>query len=156
MPEITINSTLPSPQAVVAPRLLSVLRGYAEQEDFALTVDLGIAGATMSVPVRLELPEGRSANSIPLTLAAREQTNWFPVFHGEARSEEQGPLASGLRMIGDYVVPLGALGIIVNRRVLGGAAERSLRAFVERLRNDVLDEIRRSELAILHVEGRHT
>jgi len=154
MPEITVNSIFSSPQAVVAPRLLSVLRRYAELKDFTLTVDLGIARAVTSVPVRLELPEGRSAHSIPLTLAAREQTNWFPVFHGEARCEEQGPLASALRLIGDYHVPLGALGIIVNRRVLGGAAERSLRTFVERLRDDVLDEIRRSELAVLHSEGR--
>jgi hypothetical protein len=148
MSELTINSTLPSPQAVVAPRLLTVLKGYAERGDFTLTVDLGLAHAAMSVPVSLELGEGRSATAIPLTLAAREHTDWFPAFHGEARSEEAGPLASRLRLIGDYEVPLGALGSVVNRRVLGGAAEHSLRGFVERLRADVLDEIRRSELAI--------
>jgi hypothetical protein len=106
--------------------------------------------------VRLEIPEGRTATSIPLVLAAREQTDWFPAFHGEARSEELGRLESRLRLVGDYAVPLGSLGTIVNRRVFGGAAQRSLRAFLERLRADVLDEIRRSELAIRHREGRHT
>jgi hypothetical protein len=148
MPQIIINSTLPSPPSLVAPRLLVVLCGYAEREDFALTVDLGIARAAMSVPVRLELPAGRSATSIPLVLAARQHTDWFPVFRGEARSEEQGPLDSRLRLIGNYEVPLGALGTIVNRRVLGAGAQRSLRAFVERLRADVLDELRRSLLDI--------
>lgn len=156
MSEVTINSTMPSPQAVVGPRLLTVLTGYAERDDLALTVDLGVARAAMSVPVRLELREGRSATSVPFTIAARAHTDWFPAFNGEARSEEQGPLASRLRLVGDYVVPLGALGTIVNRRVLGGAAARSLRAFVVRLRADVLDEIRRSELDIRHHEGRHT
>jgi hypothetical protein len=156
MPQITVNSTLPSPQAVVAPRLLTVLRGYAERHDFALTVDLGIAHAAMSVPVCLELSEERSATSVPLAIAARAHTDWFPAFHGEVRSEEQGPLASRLRLIGDYDVPLGALGIIANRRVLGGAAQHSLRAFVERLRADVLVEIRRSELDIRHREALRT
>jgi hypothetical protein len=148
MSEIAINKILPSPQAVVAPRLLTVLRGYAELDDFTLTVDFRLARAAMSVPVRLALPEGRSATAIPLALEAREHTDWFPVFRGEARSEEWGPLATRLRVVGDYEVPLGALGLIVNRRVFGGAAERSLRTFVERLRHDVLDEIRRSELDV--------
>ena len=156
MSEITINSTVPTPQAVVAPRLLTVLKGYAERNDFMLAVDLGVARASMSVPVRLELREGRSATSIPLTLAATEHTDWFPVFNGEARSEEAGALASRLRLIGDYKVPLGALGTIVNRRLLGGAAARSLRAFVVRLHADVLDEIRRSELDVRRREGQLT
>jgi hypothetical protein len=148
MPAITVNSTLPSPQAVVAPRLLTVLRGYAERDDYALTVDLGLAKAAMSVPVRIELSDERAGEAVPLTLAAREHTDWFPQFRGEVRSEAQGTLSSRLRLIGEYDVPLGAVGTIVNRRVLGGAAQRSLRAFVERLRADVLDEIRRSELGI--------
>jgi hypothetical protein len=155
MPQIRLNSRLPSPQTVVAPRLHTVLCGYAERTDFTMTVDFGIARAAMSVPVRLELPEGRSATSIPLVLAAREHTDWFPVFRGEARSEDQGPLTSRLRLIGDYEVPLGALGTIVNRRVLGEAALRSLRAFLERLRADVLDEIRRGESDIRHRVGLH-
>jgi hypothetical protein len=153
MPKLAINSTVPSPQAVVAPRLLTVLKGYAERNDLMLTVDLGLARMAMSVPVRLELGEGCNATSIPLTLAAREHANWFPAFKGEARSEEQGPLASRLRLIGEYEVPLGGLGTVLNRRVLRGAAARSLRAFVVRLRADVLDEIRRSELDIRRREG---
>lgn len=156
MSEITVNSIVPSPQAVVGPRLLTVLKGYAERNDLMLTVDLGIGRASMSVPVRLELGGARSSTSIPLTLAAREHTDWFPVFNGEARSEAEGSLASRLRLVGDYTVPLGALGTIVNRRVLGGAAARSLRAFVVRLRADVVDEVRRSELDVRRREGQFT
>lgn len=156
MPQITTACTLPAPQALAAPSLFTVLCGYAERDDFTLTVDVGAAHAAITVPVCVALREGRSAFSIPLTLGARRNTDWFPSFRGEARSEDQGPLASRLRLIGDFEVPLGALGLIVNRRVLGSAAERSLRAFVERLRADVLDEIRRSELDIRHVESRHS
>ncbi|MBV9438849.1 MAG: hypothetical protein JOZ24_02535 [Candidatus Eremiobacteraeota bacterium] len=154
MPSFELTATVPSPRAVVMPRLLTVLRGYAERPDFALTVDLGVARAAMSVPVALELPAGRTASSVPLTLQACEHTDWFPVFTGEIQSEDRGPLASSLRLSGVYEVPLGALGTIVNRRVLRGAAERSLRAFAERLRTDVLEEIRRSELAVRQAEAR--
>jgi hypothetical protein len=153
MPQIAINSILPAPQAVVAPRVLTVLCGYAARDDLRLTVDLGVAGAAMSVRVRLELAGGRNATAFPISIAAREHTDWFPAFNGEVRSEEQDRLTSRLRLTGGYDVPLGAVGIIVNRRVLGGAAQRSLRAFVERLRDDVLDEIRRSELDIRHRES---
>jgi len=80
----------------------------------------------MSVPVRIELGEGRSATAIPLTLAAREHTDWFPAFHGEARSEEAGALASRLRLTGDYEVPLGALGLIVKQDVTEPSNWRSM------------------------------
>jgi hypothetical protein len=153
MPEISINSTIPIPPAVVAPRLLTVLRRYAERDDFRLTVEFGIARAAMSVPVRLEVSEGLDATAIHLALAARERTDWFPVFQGEVRTEKLGPVESRLHLIGDYKVPLGALGTIVNRRVFAGAAERSLRTFVERLHDDVLDEIRTRELAIRRSES---
>lgn len=154
MPPFELTATLPSPRTVVIPRLLTVLHGYSDRPDFALTVDLGLARAAMSVPVSLEFPEGRTASSIPLSLQASQHTDWFPVFRGQIAIEDQGPLASSLRLTGAYEVPLGALGTIVNRRVLGGAAERSLRAFAERLRRDVLEEIRRSELAVRQSEGR--
>jgi hypothetical protein len=148
MPEIAINSKLSSPQRTIAPRLLTVMRGYAERAGFALTVDLGFGRAAMSVPVRLELTGGESATSVPFQLGSRERTDWFPVFRGEASVEEWGALGSRLRLVGNYEVPLGALGTMVNRRVLGGVAERSLRVFLDGLRDDVRDEIHRSEAEI--------
>ena len=84
-----------------------------------------------------------------------EHTDWFPAFRGELRSDAEGPLSSRLLLIGDYEIPLGTIGTIVNRSLLGNAAERSLRAFGERFRADVLDEIRRSELDIRRHE-QHT
>ncbi|MBV8642661.1 MAG: hypothetical protein JO225_01950, partial [Candidatus Eremiobacteraeota bacterium] len=55
MPEITIDRSVPSPQAAVAPRLRTVLDGYAAREDMVLEVEIGLAGAAMSVPVVIDL-----------------------------------------------------------------------------------------------------
>ncbi len=156
MPHIAVERALPSPQAVAVPRLLTVLNGYAARDDFSLTVDLGVANAAVSAPVRVQLSEGRSAAAVPVVLAAREHAGWFPAFDGEVRIEGEDRLSSRLSLKGEYDLPLGALGAIVDRSVLGGAAERSLEAFLERVAADVLDEVRRSELDIRHREGRHT
>lgn len=89
-------------------------------------------------------------------LAANQHADWFPTFRGEVHSESGSPLNSSLRLVGNYEVPLGALGTVLDRTALSGAAERSLRAFLERLRVDVLEEIRRSELDIRRGErGRY-
>jgi hypothetical protein len=148
MPEITIEATAPSPQAVVAPRLLAVLSGYAARTDVTLTLDLGIADAAMSVPVTVSLGDAGTwtPTVVPLALRATQRAGWFPTFHGEISSEAGGPLESTLRMSGTYEAPLGKLGAIADRTVLAHAAEKSLRSFLARLRTDVLEEIRRSEL----------
>ena len=146
MPHVTIESRVSSPQSVIAPRLFGTLVGYASRDDFALRLDLGVAGAAMTVPVRVTLDGARTTTSIPITLEARQRAGWFPTFRGEARSESESSLSSYVRLSGFYEVPLGALGPILDRTVLKGAAERSLRSFLERLRADVLEEVRRSEL----------
>ena len=147
MPKITVTSALPDPQAVVVAPLHTVLSGYAERADFALTVSLGVGGSALGVPVRVDVL-GRDAQGASLAMHARKRTDWFPVFNGTIRVEPHGPMESRLYFAGEYEVPLGAVGLIVNRRVLNGAAERSLRAFAERLRSDVIDEVRRSELDV--------
>jgi len=99
-----------SPQGVVAPRLLTVLSGYAQRDDFTLTVDVGLAHAAMSAPVRIQLGDGRSATAIPFTLGAREHTDWFPAFRGELRSDDGGSPLVPTAPIGDYEIPLGTIG----------------------------------------------
>jgi hypothetical protein len=158
MPDIAIDTRLPDPQAVVAPRLLTVLGGYSSRDDVVLALDVGIAGAAMSVPVTVELRDSptRTPNAIPIALRATHHSGLFPAFHGAVRSEGVGNLESVLRLDGTYETPLGMFGSIADRTVLGHAAERSLRSFLERLRADVIAEIQRAELSIRRSEGRHT
>jgi len=156
MPEITIDRSVPSPQAAVAPRLRTVLDGYAAREDMVLEVEIGLAGAAMSVPVVIDLDGPRTATAFSLTLRARQQAAWFPAFRGEVRSEPVGPLESTLRLQGTYELPLGPLGDIADRTILGHAAERSLQHFADRLRTDVVEEIRRAELSVRQREGHHS
>ena len=143
---------------MVAPRLLTVLSGYAARNDVVLTLDVGVADAAMSVPVTVELGDAhtRTLASVPIALKATHHSRLFPAFHGTVRSEGGGPLESVLRLDGTYDVPLGALGSVVDRTVLGHAAQRSLGAFLDRLRTDVIAEIQRAELSVRQHEGRHS
>ncbi len=143
---------------MVGPRLLTVLSGYAARNDVVLTLDVGVAGAAMSVPVTVELGDAhaRTSASVPIALKATHHGRLFPAFHGAVSSEGGGALESVLRLDGTYDVPLGVLGSVVDRTVLGHAAERSLGAFLERLRADVIAEIQRAELAVRRHEGRHS
>ena len=158
MPAIAIDTRLPDPQAVVAPRVLTVLSGYASRSDVVLTLEVGIAGAAMSVPVTVELGDARdrTPTAVPIALRATHHGGLFPAFHGAVRSEGSGTLESILRLDGTYETPLGMFGSIADRTVLGHAAERSLRSFLEHLRADVIEEIQRSELAVRWHEGRHS
>jgi len=155
MPDITIDASLPSPQAVVAPRLATVLRGYEQRTDVALTHDLRVAGAAVTVPVTVETAAADTGtpSAIPLSMHATHRTAWFPSFRGQVRSEAVGPLESILRLVGSYETPLGAIGELADVTILGHAAERTLRSFLDRIRSDVIDEIRRSELNIRRREG---
>jgi hypothetical protein len=58
-------------------------------------------------------------------------------------------------LINSYETPL-ELGELVYRTVLGHAAERSLRAFLEPVRERVLTEIRRAESEVHRCGARHT
>jgi hypothetical protein len=157
VPDVTIDTRLPDPQAVVAPRLLTVLSGYSSRNDVVLTLDVGIAGAAMSVPVTVDLGDAhrRTPNAVPIAVRATHHSALFPTFHGTVRSEAAGNLDSVLRLDGTYETPLGMFGHMADRTVLGHAAERSLNSFLERLRADVIDEIQRAELSIRRSEGRH-
>jgi hypothetical protein len=158
MPDVTFDTSVPSPQAVIAPRLLTVLGGYASRNDFVLTLDLGVAGAAISVPVIVEVGDHhtRTSTVVPIALKARQHAGWFPIFRGEVRSEAAGPLGSIVRLNGSYETPLGALGDVADRTVLAHAADSSLRAFLDRLRSDVLEEVRRAELGIRSRSGGHS
>jgi hypothetical protein len=150
MPQITIDTTVSSPQVVVLPRLVTVLRGYEEREDVVLSHDLRLAGAAMSVRVIVETAgaDRRTPAALPLVLRAAHHASWFPTFHGQVCSDAVGPLESILRLDGRYEMPLAAIGEFADSTVLGHAAERSLRSFLDRLRRDVLNEIRRVELDV--------
>jgi hypothetical protein len=157
VPDIAIDTRLPDPQAVVAPRLLTVLSGYSSRNDVVLTLDVGVAGAAMSVPVTVDLGDShrRTPNAASIALQATHHRALFPTFHGTVRSEALGNLDSILRLEGTYEIPLGIFGHVADRTVLGHAAERSLSSFLDRLRIDVVEEIQRAELSIRHSEGRH-
>jgi hypothetical protein len=154
---ISIDVRIPAPQAVVVPRLADVLRDYEKRGGVALSHDLDVAGGAVSVPVTVETGEAdrKSPAAIPLALRASHHAAWFPVFRGQVRSEDAGPLESVLRLDGACDTPLGAIGDVADATVLGHAAERSLRSFLDQLRSDVIDNVRTVELNVHARETGH-
>ncbi len=150
MPAVNLDTMVPSPQSIIGPRLHTILATYAQREDFSLSVEAGLAGTTVSVAVTINLvqPDRRTAFTIPVAIAAAHHVAWFPQFSGEVRSVARTPLDSALQLVGEYAVPLGTLGAVADRVALTRVAESSLRIFLMRVREDVLDEVQRSELSI--------
>ncbi len=139
-----------SPQPAVASRLATVLRGYAQRGDVTLAHALPLGAAEVAVPVTVEIDavEAHDPFELPFSLRAAHHAAAFPTFNGTLRSEAVGPLESTLRLNGTYETPLGAIGSLGNAALLGHAAERTLRSFLERVRDDTAEEIRRSELDV--------
>jgi hypothetical protein len=150
VPSVDIETRITSPQPAVWPRLQTVLRGYAQRDDVTLAHDLPVGGADVAVPVTVEVDAARTNEpfALGLSMHAVHHASLFPVFDGEVRSEAGGPLESTLRLTGTYRAPLGVFGSLSDATLFGRAAERSLRAFLERVRCDTVEEIRRGELDV--------
>jgi hypothetical protein len=61
----------------------------------------------------------------------------FPVFDGTLRVEPIDAFTSRLVLAGRYSVPLGTLGTIADRTILGGAAKRSLRTLLVTMQTEI-------------------
>jgi hypothetical protein len=150
MPHIDTTVRMSSPATAVLPRVATVLAGYSQRNDITLVHRLNVADAAIGVPITVEVctTPRETPNAVSIRLRAARHTSLFPTFEGRVQSEPAGPLESALRLIGTYEIPLGLLGEAVDETLLRHAARATLTAFLERLRIDVIDEVRRSELSV--------
>jgi hypothetical protein len=141
MTTVRLSRAIQLPQALAYQTAAEILREIARQEQpwrgFALHLDLGDIGLPevgyIAVPIRMEVgpspPE--TANQIDLSIEALRSSNAFPKFQGALGADVVGPAAATLWLGGNYDVPLSGLGKIVDATLAHGAAEKSLKNFLD-------------------------
>jgi hypothetical protein len=96
-----------------------------------LRFQIGSGAVTRRVQAEVgALSSGPSSLSVPLHWTAAEHPNLFPIMEGQLHIRDVAGNHIGLRLVGEYRTPLGALGtvgdLLAGRRV----AERSLQDFL--------------------------
>jgi hypothetical protein len=139
---VSETRTLAVPMAVAQHRLLRYLHAgdldgiatAAYQEGTHVLAKAGVAGLGKSVKIENIPAYQRGATTVlPLRwVATGRLCRAFPVFDANL---ELTAAASGtqLLVVGSYRAPLGALGATIDRLVLHGVAQATIRSFVDQL-----------------------
>src|SRR5579872_1510708 len=113
-------------------RAASVVPG-AKQSDghhvvVNLEVPLGSEGSfSRAASIGLGPAESRDQRCrLPFTVSALERERWFPTFNGQLEADDVGIGDTRLRLIGEYDLPLGALGRATGRAGADKLARASL------------------------------
>jgi hypothetical protein len=120
----------------VAPIL--VARLTALQHDPSASHALSTLGLRVNVRITVGATVGDPPDGAAITMQAqRESAAFFPVFAGTLRVVPVDTFSSRLVLAGTYRVPLGALGVVVDRTLLSGTAKRSLQTFLSETRDEI-------------------
>ncbi len=160
MPQIDLNVGVPIPASLLQAELIRLLTAIEKEqspfEDFAINADfsdlhLPSAGA-ISVPIELRRMQQHGSDGMHFTFRAKQHDTLFPTFHGSLSVEPAGSPYSCVRLRGEYKPPMGTVGRVVNTTVLRSVAERSLRAFLDRVTTTAESNIRRREADIAQAQ----
>lgn len=154
MPARSIELGVPLTLAPAAAResLLRVMHALAEEtatpDGATLAVylrDLHVAvRGEIRIPVAIEVVDRPPRWEYAIKIRAASDRGFFPQFDGTL---SVSPIASHseLWLQGTYVPPFGAIGALLDRTLLRGAALRSLRSFLQRIADDVASNERAVE-----------
>jgi hypothetical protein len=99
-----------------------------------LLVKIGGAGVAKTVLLDLGTPlRGVGSTSVPLEWWATGTPGLFPRMEAELTVADMGGDLTQVRFQGSYQPPLGSVGRILDRAVLGRLAEASVKDFVDRV-----------------------
>ena len=149
-------ATIPEPFGVIERRVLHLLGGLpgfaevayrrGEQLHARLTTDSGRSGQDRSSacggPLRAEME-----TSIPVVWEATGPSVLFPRMDADIVVSSVGPELTHLSLRGRYKPPLGAVGRMLDRRLLHRVAEASIEDFIDRLARAVAGSERDAETA---------
>ena len=96
-----------------------------------LRFELGGGAVTRRVDARVgPLINGHGTMTVPLHWKAAERPSLFPVMDGELRITDAGDGQIGLRLVGEYAPPFGAVGAAADAVAGRRVAAKSLRTFL--------------------------
>ncbi|MGD0969003.1 MAG: hypothetical protein ABR949_12055 [Candidatus Aquilonibacter sp.] len=164
MPAIRYEQMLAVPPTPIHSALGEILQGIADQDgawkDFALHASLGEAGLPdvgyLAVPIHLTIGEVvAGVNQFPITIRAAKHPESFPVFEGSVAADMSGNSGSMLSLGGNYDVPLGVFGSLVNAGLVRGLAEHSLQNFLADIAMASVARVERREAEyVRYIHGR--
>ena len=157
MPKVNIQHQLTVPAIPARSAISSILHEIADGTDawadFSLYATLGSLGLPdvgyVAVPVNLKLlgETTEPRHEITFTVHARRSPESFPVFDGALGVDATGPSQSLMWLAGDYTVPLQGIGVLFDKTIGRGTAEKSLENLLETLADAVVARVERKEMA---------
>jgi hypothetical protein len=142
MPQISYERAVDFAQDVLENSIAEVLNGIAGAQGtwqgFVLHVPMSDAGLPdvgyIAVPIRLQCASEKTATAqfqMTLTIESAKNPKSFPVFKGRCGVDTLTPSRSNVWLDGNYTVPMKSFGAFFDATLLHGAAERSLRNFLD-------------------------
>ena len=140
------------PVGIALPALGEILKAIERHEapwgEFALHVSLGEAGlpdvGSIAIPINLEVATPiPGINQYRVTIRAARHPEAFPTFDGSIGVDMHDTTAAVLWLGGTYVLPLGALGEIVDASLAQGVAQRCLENLLDDLATETVARVRR-------------
>ena len=164
MPTARFSRSLKLPPVAVREALSGILQSISQGEHawrgFQFHIELGKAHLPdvgfIAIPIRLQLaPEQPGIDQRKISIEAARHPSSFPTFEGALGVDAVGSASdeSILWFIGDYHLPLGALGALVDATLATGIAERCLENFLEDLANACRARVEKAEAG--YIRYRH-
>lgn len=109
-----------------------IIKASAEE----LRVEIGGGAITHRVDAEVgPMDTGPTSLQVPVHWRAAEHPNRFPVMDGELHISDVSGNHIGLRLVGEYCTPLGAVGAVADAVAGRRVAEKSLRGFLAEVAN---------------------
>jgi hypothetical protein len=150
---IELHTSLDIPAGLARNELLRIMKAIHDRkpphEDAALHV--GLHDLRLPVPGEIAVPIETSVQERPfqyectLKIEAANGQHLFPKFVGNVNVSPLGESGSELWLQGQYDVPFGGLGAAIDVTLMRGAAERSLRAFLDMLSSALVANVKRDQ-----------
>jgi hypothetical protein len=150
---IGLHTSLDVPAGLARTELMNIMNAIhnheAPYEDAVLKV--GLHDLRLPLPGDVGIPIDAEVQGRPfqyqcgIKIAAHGGAELFPKFAGSVNISALGSSASEIWLQGDYEVPLGAIGAMLDATLFYGTAKRSLTAFLDMLANTITANVKREQ-----------
>ncbi len=96
--------------------------------------------ATVGIPIEASVSDGRSRHEWEIEMRSATRAHMYPSFTGVLSVTQAGASGCELRLEGEYMVPLGEIGRVIDLTLFKGIAQSSLQRFVHDIAARVMAE----------------
>lgn len=157
MPQIELQRMLNVPAVPARSAASHILHAISEHRDdwreFALYLNFGSLGLPdvgyVAIPVQIDDIEEslEPRHEIRFKLRALRKPEAFPTFVGAIGIDANGPSDSILWLAGEYKLPAGGLGGLIDKTFAGGSSRKALENMIEEWAEAIEARVQRKERA---------